>query len=445
MSNRRGMDFDEPPPSTPLRHLKQDPRYDVVKPFEVERAPAAGLKKPSLISSAHGPIRHILLTYPPGAPRFTYEDLLSKLPSHTKITLVAHPDSVAEAEEVANRHAKGDVEVIETPDYLAFSVWAEDACVVAVDSDGDEPATYLVEPFAFPRYGDQVLIDLVADSSEPLRSTQLPLNFQGGNVLIGDEFVLIGRDYLDESLRTAHEHAPLAGFPEQGDTREQEAFVRRVFRESLDPERDFIFLQSSSKNRPPAPVVIAQDNENWLHKFGGWGARQPIFHIDMFVSLVGREQPGGPYRVLVGDPSVADQIMGWDPVEHELQSEFDDVASQLSGLGFDVIRSPLLWLESRRRVDGTVTGPDGATVHVDGVVEWYHATSNNCLVQIDEDRRDVWLPTYGQADQPQYAPVDAQHKEIWQDLGFTVHQLADFHHLARYSGALHCIKKYLAR
>ena len=79
------------------------------------------------------------------------------------------------------------------------------------------------------------------------------------------------------------------------------------------------------------------------------------------------------------------------------------------------------------------------------MVEWYHATSNNCLVQIDGDARDVWLPTYGQEQLPDLAPLDARHLEIWQGLGFSVHQLSDFHHLARASGALHCIKKYLAR
>ena len=42
-----------------------------------------------------------------------------------------------------------------------------------------------------------------------------------------------------------------------------------------------------------------------------------------------------------------------------------------------------------------MTMPDGTTTHVHGVADWYHATSNNCLVQIDGDRRDVWLPTRG--------------------------------------------------
>jgi hypothetical protein len=36
-------------------------------------------------------------------------------------------------------------------------------------------------------------------------------------------------------------------------------------------------------------------------------------------------------------------------------------------------------------------------------------------------------------------------KEIWERLGFTVHQLPNFHPFAAKLGAAHCIKKYLRR
>ncbi len=78
------------------------------------------------------------------------------------------------------------------------------------------------------------------------------------------------------------------------------------------------------------------------------------------------------------------------------------------------------------------------TEDVVGQINWYHATANNCLVQIlDSGARDVWLPTYGQLDGYEaLAPVEARHREIWEGFGFTVHQLEDFHHLARSLGAL---------
>ena len=76
---------------------------------------------------------------------------------------------------------------------------------------------------------------------------------------------------------------------------------------------------------------------------------------------------------------------------------------------------------------------------------WYFATSNNCLVQIDEDEGShVWLPTYGHG--------------AWEDLRRTK-RIARSGRASgsrstssrtstsspRTSGLVHCIKKYLAR
>jgi hypothetical protein len=446
MTDRLLLSFDGPlPPTTPRRDVRHDERFDLAEAFSVTRG-RTGLTRPSLVSSAHGPIRHLMLWYPGRTRRSTFEDLLAKLPAHTRVTLAAHADVVDEAEAVAAA-APREVELVAMPDYLDFTIWAEDACTVVVDASDGGPVTYMVEPFSFPRAGDQVVVDLVAQASDAVASTQLPLSFQGGNMLIGDDFVLIGRDYLDETIDLGLQEGPIEDFPLDGSPEELDAFVTDLFRRLLDPARSFHFLESDASRRPPTRWVSRREDERWIESVGGLGRRQPIFHIDMFVSLAGRASPGDPYRVLVGDPSVANAILGWDPVPHELQSEYDEVAAQLDALGFEVLRSPLPLIEAEFRYPApeTVTLEDGSTAEVVGEIEWYHPTSNNCLVQIDGDAHDVWLPTYGQEHVPALAPIDARHKEIWEGLGFTVHQLADFHHLARALGALHCIKKYLAR
>jgi hypothetical protein len=137
--------------------------------------------------------------------------------------------------------------------------------------------------------------------------------------------------------------------------------------------------------------------------------------------------------------------LGWEPVEHDLQNEFDAIAAQLEALGFDVVRTPLPYLPADEQGPYRVRLSDGRIVVVRGIRTWYYATSNNCLVQIDGDGRDVWLPTYGHETHEELANVDAEHKRIWESLGFTVHQLGNFHPFALRLGALHCIKKYLAR
>jgi hypothetical protein len=442
----------EPPPdlpeSMPRRDLRGDARFDSPAGFESIRAPAAAPVRPRIVSSAHGSIDHVMIWYPNETGslrpyRAVYGDLLRELPARTRVTMVVHPGSQADAEELAG--AREGVEIVTTPDFLAFSVWAEDACVVVEDLDASPPVTYLVEPYEFPRTGDQIVADLVAQSSEPIQATQLPLMFQGGNILIGDTFVLIGRDYLDESVDRALATGSIEGFPLGAPRAEQEKFVADLFRRTFDEEREVHFLESDPTGRP-GDSLVQIGGEVWLEQVtAGLGARQPIFHIDMFVSLVGRERDGAPYRVLVGDPGAADELLGWEPVDHALQGEFDAVADQLAGLGFEVGRSPLPYLPAAVRRPGQVTLPDGSIQQIAGRRRWYHATSNNCLVQIDASGREVWLPTYGHGGTAALQVTDTRHRELWQELGFGVHELGDFNAFAFNLGALHCIKKYLAR
>ncbi len=329
------------------------------------------------------------------------------LPAATRMTIVAHPDETDDLEAlVEDARPRADTQIVTTPDYLAFTVWAEDACVVVEDTASTPPTTWLLEPVSFPRAGDMVLPELVAQATE-IQATQVPLSFQGGNVLIGDEFVLVGRDYLDESVARILELGAVDGFPYQGTATQRERATTALFRRTFDPDREFHFLRSTPRNRAQDRVV-RRNGERWLETVtGGQGARQPIFHIDMFVSLAGRDRATGRYVVLVGDPARADEL----PYMPAL------------------LRGPV----------------DGADADVAGEIRWYHATSNNCLVQIDGTDRQVWLPTYGHGDNAELQVVDREHQRVWEDLGFAVHLLGDFHPFAMQMGALHCIKKYLAR
>ena len=390
-------------------------------------------EKPRIVSTAHGALRHLLLAYPSYAGgedvyRDVFVDLFAKLPASTALTVVAHPEVVADVREAVDRLRSGsETTIVEAPDYLAFSVWAEDPYVV-VEDVGVNAKTFLVEPFAFRRFGDSVLADLVAEATA-IQSTQAPLYFEGGNVLIGDDFVLIGIDYLLNTKEVFRDAQPVRDVPSK--PRELDTFIRALFRKTFDPDRDVRFVGTRLQVPEETTRRATVDGERWTEVlYAGTGTRQPIFHIDMFISLAGRSE-SGRYRVLVGSPAAADRILGRRPLPHALDPIFDDVARNLGRMGFEVIRTPL------------------PLVYVDYPEEreryWYFATSNNCLVEIDGDRHSVWLPTYGHEPWPELAATDDANKEIWERLGFTVHQLADFHSFAQNLGAVHCIKKYLAR
>ncbi|MGH9263591.1 MAG: hypothetical protein ACRD1D_02760 [Acidimicrobiales bacterium] len=396
-------------------------------------APATPIE-PKIVSSAHGALSSILLTYPAYAEgdlslESTYADLLRLLPASCAITVLAHPavaddlDRIIERERPANRPT-----VVLSPAYLAFSVWAEDGYVAVTDAGREPPVTFLVEPFSFPRYGDGLIADLVAEATD-LQATQAPLYFQGGNVLVGDDFVLVGSDYLARTLETWADYGPV--LPGGGSPVEQ---AHQLFTETFDPARKLHFI---GLTRPipddllaPRPIVV--DGEEWTEDVGaGAGSLQPIFHIDMFLSLAGRDPGTGRYRVLVGSPAAAAELLGEQLPDHALALEFDSIARRLQRLGFDVTRTPL----PRVYVDY----PDAR------VRQWYFATANNCLVEIDGSSRRVWLPTYGHGPWAALAATDEANRGIWEGLGFEVVQLGDFHPFAQNLGALHCVKKYLAR
>ena len=130
-----------------------------------------------------------------------YTDLFKKLPPTAKFIILTHP-SVADDLNAALKQAKAAsrATVITAPEYLQFLVWAEDPYVVVEDIGSKPRSTLFIEPFTFRRASDAVISDLVAEATS-LKNTQSPLYFQGGNVLIGDDFVLIGVDYPSNTLR----------------------------------------------------------------------------------------------------------------------------------------------------------------------------------------------------------------------------------------------------
>lgn len=392
-----------------------------------------GPRQPRIVSSAHGPLRHLLFAYPSYAAgeysyRDLYADLFGKLPRQTRLTILCHPSASGDLKKaLSTARVTRRATIVEAPEYLSFLVWAEDPFVVVHDISTSPRTIFFVEPFTFPRAGDAVISDLVAEAT-PLQNTQSPLYFQGGNVLIGDDFILLGADYPANTLALIERHQHIL-VPSGTDPA---TFVHDLYRKTFDPERALHYLGTRLTVPQDQTRPVTVNGENWTEEiYAGTGTAQPIFHIDMFISLAGRNARG-KYRLLVGSPALADQLLGRASVPHAMSEIFDDVARNLKRLGFDVIRNPL-----------PLTYVDDAE---NKVRMWYFATSNNCLVQIDKRRGNVvWLPTYGHGDWAELAATDEANKRVWEKLGFTVHQLGDFHPFAQNLGSVHCIKKYLER
>jgi hypothetical protein len=382
--------------------------------------------RPRLIATAEGAIARMLLTIPAYAVAAEplsaiYRELLTELPASVGLVIMTHESTAGQIGRWLAESGRTDTaEVVEAPDHLQFSVWAEDGYVVVHDDDSG--CTDFVEPFSFPRYGDSLVADFVANATD-LDKTQAPLYFQGGNVLIGDDFFFIGADYPAESLR----YLGTVLVPSAGESPAQ--LVHRLYGEYLDPVRKLVYLASTIPVPAEERRSIELDGAQWTEEvFVGnrAGTVQPIFHIDMFVALAGGK------RVLVGDPRLAADLLEIPLQPHAMANVFDDIARSLSRLGFEVLRNPL------------------PLVYMDDpakrVRTWYFATSNNALVHAPATGRPaVFLPTYGHGHWESLAVTDRRNQEIWEGLGFDVRALGDFHPFAEELGALHCIKKYLAR
>ena len=428
---------------------------------------APGLQTPELVSSCDGSIDRILFCLPSWSATESdlssaYQSVVSALRVGTRF-IVVHHESIRSSIEpwfAGAGHAPANVEFIPVANYVSLTDWAEDAYVSLRDAkDGSH---YLMEPWEFKRAGDALIADVVEGATD-IKASQAPLVFQGGNCLIGDTFWLLGKDYFADTLHLLQDDRPPIKVPAGGDP---EAFVRKLFGKYVDARRKLIVIGANK----PIPIGEFRGTHEGADYFldiagNGAGTFQPIFHIDMFLTLLGVNS-AGKFQVMVGSPALADARLGTTS-PFGLNDVYDGIAGALQAAGFAVIRNPLV---HRPRIGGSFTLEDlkqlasergkealAAAVKelssggaVDDTVvrvrDWYHITWNNCLVENSGAvGRHVYLPSFGHGDNLDLKVLDDEMAALWTKLGFTVHLLGDFSPFAARQGVVHCIKKYIAR
>ena len=270
----------------------------------------------------------------------------------TEFVVVHHASARDAVEEWFRAAGHADtVTYVPLPDYVSFTDWAEDAYVALADAIDD--TRYLMEPWEFLRAGDALIADAVEEYTG-IQASQAPLIFQGGNCLIGDDFWFLGTDYFADSIALLRSAAgPPVALPDGADLG---AAVRQLFHDYVEAGRRLTLVGTRKPIAVPDFRGRREGDEYFLDlPSGGTGAFQPIFHIDMFVTLVGRED--GRFVVLVGDPSQADELLGTTS-PYGLADVYDRIAATLAAAGFDVRRNPLVHREHPRAdpVDGRPPG-----------------------------------------------------------------------------------------
>jgi hypothetical protein len=405
-----------------------------------------------LVNSVDGQIEHLLLMIPRGATKPVYADvyraLMKALPADTRFICVVQESTASAVRSwLAAAGRNGDDRVIVVPEYVGFTVWAQDPFCAARRESG----WTLVEPVSFLRFGDMLVAGPVA-ANAGFTLEQVPVYFQGGNVLVGDDFWLLGGDYFYKTLEFLNKVI----FP-QGDPHPL-AFVRSLFQTHLDDRR---LLVVEARTPVPAETQLLVEEHGRLlidhvHRGNIDGTVQPIFHLDMYVTLAGRDRRDGRYRILVGEPTVPRAKYAERYRAYALAPVFDELAASLQAAGgrrVKVLRNPLPLVSRSERVDvSAFDRPNDAQQYrffvrlkaagqaTVVVRRWYFASSNNAIVQKTPAGDTVWLPTYGDDHYPELRRTDRLNRAIWRQMGYKTVMMPPMHHMAYRLGSLHCMQ-----
>ena len=361
-----------------------------------------------LLNSAGGPIEHLLLFTPEyEAEHFAaiYGTLVANLPAGAAITIAAEPGARPHIENWPCDTAH--IAIIDIPD-ASITPWARDP-LLAAEANG---TALLFTTSGLDRRDDLRAANILAEKTD-LTCINSPVAFEGGNILVGEHHLFVGVDTL-----TALGDNGAALF---------EAALR-----AFEGGRLEIMPIGSDDDAPSETIRTARaGEEEWqeiFHYHAKEGTRQPVFHIDMFLTLAGKGADGRE-RILVGDPAMAAEMLGLPPHPRCLAERFDTVAEDLAARGFAITRNPLPMIymdepEKRRRI-------------------WHYASSNNALVQRGPDI--VWLPAYGHDNWQELETTDRRNREIWESLGFEPRMISQAQKLAENLGGLHCLTNVLRR
>lgn len=300
-----------------------------------------------------------------------------------------------------------EIQSVKEDEIITFRRWAQDPFLVLKAADW----TILLDSLHNRRLCDFFLPLEVAQQAGPdflVRPTRLYL--EGGNVLRGNRCVFIGQDLIQENEKRLGYTAS-----------EVLAEFRRVL--GIDEIMQVGLGRAVTR----------------LNVDGGEGAEtwQPLFHIDMFMSLGGMDAQGEQEIIFLGSPGLAVELLkaAGNPkvlaseVEARADGLFQEVGLQLQDAGFRVIAMPIFFY-------------DNATF------SW-----NNCLVEVYEDRKRVYLPSYQCAHDPEklnpsFECLELEVGRIYASQGFEVIWFRNgrfFRTLARHGGSLHCAVKVMAR
>ncbi len=426
-----------------------------------------------LIPSDNGKLKSLLVALPSSylqkdeAPYTSYINIIKELAEKlqgTQLVLLTQIENEQpqekeqyKIEEIKNRLAGNNtllVHYMPEHKYDAFSIWSQDAFLIGTPK---HPVTldtkYIIKPSAHQRHNRRndgsIAKGVIARQELGYTPIDFTIPLENGNLLVADDFILIGYDEVKNS-----------GLTQEGFEREFKRFfgddkpIIWIYSKYTDPKKpEELGKERKMEVETTRELFIIQDDSNSQlhHDIYRWrGECQPLYHIDLFITLLGRNKKGEQI-ILFGEPKIGLIPSKLFSKEQTLfQVQFNDVKNRLT--------------ECRKKLEDDlkkhgipyqiVTNPLPITYKKQGInTYWYWVSYNNCLVEVtDKEEKNVWLPKYG-VDNDSRNPhwqllndFDEQQDKLLRSYGFNVYSFhQDFHFLASKSGSLHCMAKCLYR
>lgn len=213
----------------------------------IERCPARALLSvpAGVMDRSNGPWRSEV-----------FRRVLAALPPQVELVAAGHPETLKRLASWLDALQRPRAQFVRIESSVDFTSWCQDAFLPARDEAGAPALILSARP---ARQADAIVARAVAEATGT-PCVWAPFQFEGGNVVVGEEFVFVGRDTL--------------GGDKDGD------LLRAL---GILGERRRICLMGARVELPRSEVRLRH---------------QPIFHIDAFVSIAGRG-PNGRERVLV--------------------------------------------------------------------------------------------------------------------------------------------------
>lgn len=307
------------------------------------------------------------------------------------------------------------------PRTAAPSPWVADPFTVLVGASG---TPILLEPYHFglrKRQQDQYLAEQVSASTEYFMKSTRYL-FEGGNNLVGDDYMLVGMDTLVENMNRFYpDLSPLDV----------------TYKHKMDE----IKIAFGNTFGVKFVIWVGEEEEHVLkvlNSHQGGQQRQVFFHIDLYLTLGGKTRDG---EELVFLAEIQDEEFRRIPAA--LHAPWKKVANALDRLK-DMLehqheRCPSPKFKVERIPMGLKQGGNGNMVPL---------SLNNALVEVYQGVKVIYLPEYTtqSKDQAYLEDLASRTEKALEPHGFRpIWVKGDFYANAESYGSLHCITKVLRR